>query len=105
MPDTNTITGSNAMRTEFMKLQKQIRKNYPDADLEMVRHAYRFALGAHSGQKRVSGEPYVSHSLAVARILSSIHVDIPTIVAGILHDVLEDTSVSLPQLRAEFNQE
>lgn len=93
------------MRTEFMKLLKQIRKNYPKADLEEVRHAYRFALGAHSGQKRISGEPYVSHSLAVARILASLHVDIPTIVAGLLHDVLEDTSVSLPQLRAEFSQE
>jgi GTP diphosphokinase / guanosine-3',5'-bis(diphosphate) 3'-diphosphatase len=93
------------MRTEFTKLLKQIRKNNPAADLEVVRHAFRFAVGAHTGQKRNSGEPYVIHSLAVARILAALTTDMPTVAAGLLHDVLEDTAVSLPQLRAEFSEE
>jgi len=90
------------MRTEFTKLLKFIRKNAPDADLELLRKAYRFADRAHRGQMRLSGEPYITHCLAAARILAGLKLDMTTIAAGLLHDVLEDTAVTHDELLREF---
>ena len=59
------------MRTEFARLLKILRKSYPDVDLTGVRGAYRVANEAHEGQVRLSGEPYIMHSIAVAKILST----------------------------------
>lgn len=93
------------MRTQFAKLLKYIRKNTPDADIELIRKAYRVADAAHRDQMRLSGEPYISHSLAVARILAGIELDATTISAGLLHDVLEDTGVSRSELEKTFGEE
>ncbi len=93
------------MRKEFAKLLKQVRKTFPDGDDDLVRHAYRVANKAHSGQVRVSGEPYISHSMAVAKILCSLGVDIKTVAAGLLHDVLEDSEMTRAQLVAEVGEE
>lgn len=90
------------MRTEFTKLLKFIRKNTPDADLELLRKAYRFADRAHRGQMRLSGEPYITHCLAAARILAGLELDMTTIAAGLLHDVLEDTAVTHDELLRDF---
>jgi GTP pyrophosphokinase len=90
------------MRYEFGKLLKQLRKNAPSADLELVRRAYRIADEAHRGQTRLSGDPYVSHSIAVARILAQVGLDLTTIAAGLLHDVLEDTHMPRDRLAREF---
>ena len=90
------------MRTEFAKLLKLIRKHAPNADLELIRKAYRFADRAHRGQKRLSGDPYITHCLAVARILTNLRLDVTTIASGLLHDVLEDTSVTREELLKEF---
>ncbi|MFY9114365.1 MAG: bifunctional (p)ppGpp synthetase/guanosine-3',5'-bis(diphosphate) 3'-pyrophosphohydrolase [Dethiobacteria bacterium] len=67
--------------------------------------AYNFALRAHSGQKRVSGESYIVHPLGVAKILAELELDPVTIVAGILHDVVEDTEVTIEDLEKEFGSE
>lgn len=64
-------------------------------DIIQLKNAYSFGLGAHSGQFRKSGEPYISHPVAVARILSKLHLDAPTLTAALLHDVVEDTDLSL----------
>jgi GTP pyrophosphokinase len=93
------------MRTEFAKLLKLLRKSMPGLNLELIRHAYRVADRAHRGQLRLSGEPYVSHSLAVARILSGLKLDSTTIAAGLLHDVVEDTSVGRFEIESEFGPE
>ncbi|MDX9976281.1 MAG: HD domain-containing protein, partial [FCB group bacterium] len=93
------------MRTEFAKLLKIIRKVRPNADLELVRSAYRVANEAHTGQTRLSGDPYVSHCIAVAAILATIGLDEITIAAGLLHDVLEDTKVPREELAIEFGEE
>ncbi|MCP4639728.1 MAG: bifunctional (p)ppGpp synthetase/guanosine-3',5'-bis(diphosphate) 3'-pyrophosphohydrolase [bacterium] len=93
------------MRTQFAKLLKQLRKNSPKADIELVRKAYRQANEAHKGVLRESGEPYVSHCIAVARVLAQLNLDTTTIAAGLLHDVVEDTRVSRKELAAEFGEE
>jgi GTP pyrophosphokinase len=74
-------------------------------DWALVRRAYQFALKAHAGQKRVSGESYITHPLGVAYILADLELDLVTIVTGLLHDVLEDTPVTYDELENEFGEE
>lgn len=93
------------MRSNFAKLLKQLRKNFPQADLEIVRKAYRRANTAHHGQMRLSGEPYVMHSIKVAQILALLGLDPVTCAAGLLHDVIEDTETTRESLAAEFGEE
>jgi guanosine-3',5'-bis(diphosphate) 3'-pyrophosphohydrolase len=86
-------------------LLKSLPANVTPADRELVSRAYHFAAEAHKGQKRASGEPYVQHCLAVAAILVELGAPIPVVVAGLLHDTVEDTSVTLSQLNREFGSE
>ncbi|HHY18128.1 MAG TPA: bifunctional (p)ppGpp synthetase/guanosine-3',5'-bis(diphosphate) 3'-pyrophosphohydrolase, partial [Firmicutes bacterium] len=76
-----------------------------DQDKELVQRAYSFAAAAHSGQFRLSGEEFVEHPVAVARILSELEGDAQTLAAALLHDVVEDTPVKIEELRAEFGTE
>ncbi len=88
------------------ELKKRIQRYYPDLeDWELVERAYNYSVEAHSGQLRESGESYITHPLGVALILTELELDLVTIVAGLLHDVVEDTSVTLEQIRAEFGEE
>ncbi|MBY0474945.1 MAG: bifunctional (p)ppGpp synthetase/guanosine-3',5'-bis(diphosphate) 3'-pyrophosphohydrolase [Nitrosomonas sp.] len=73
-------------------------------DIIQLRNAYSFGLGAHSGQFRKSGEPYISHPVAVARILSKLHLDAPTLTAALLHDVVEDTDISKAEISERFGE-
>lgn len=93
------------MRSKFAKLQKQLRKNFPETDLKIVRNAYRKADEVHKGQTRLSGEPFVIHSLAVAQNLAQLGLDPVTCAAGLLHDALEDTPMTLEELNREFGDE
>ncbi|MBI1319953.1 MAG: RelA/SpoT family protein [Candidatus Hydrogenedens sp.] len=95
----------NRMRESFIKLQKQLKKRFPDTDPSVLREAYRRADKAHKGQLRSSGEPYILHPLMVAQILAGIGMDPITCAAGILHDVLEDTDVTFADLKADFGAE
>jgi GTP pyrophosphokinase len=74
-------------------------------DRELVKRAYRIAEKAHRKQKRASGEPYINHCLAVAMILLDLGAPVPAIVAGILHDTVEDTGITLDSLRRDFGEE
>ncbi|MFZ1684534.1 MAG: HD domain-containing protein, partial [Candidatus Zixiibacteriota bacterium] len=74
-------------------------------DISLVRRAYEFSDHAHAGQKRTSGEPYVEHCLEVAFILAELHMDSTTIAAGLVHDVVEDTTITLEDIRREFGDE
>ncbi|MCC6206958.1 MAG: HD domain-containing protein, partial [Gammaproteobacteria bacterium] len=79
---------------------------YLSADqIDEVRRAHQFSARAHLGQQRLSGEPYISHPLAVARILADMRLNTECIVAAILHDVLEDTPITKEQIAAEFGAE
>ncbi len=75
-----------------------------EEDFQRIEKAFRFAEQAHSGQKRKSGEPYVNHPVAVAAILADLQMDATTLVAAILHDVVEDTGVTLEEVREEFGE-
>jgi len=86
-------------------LTDRIRAYNPGVDETLVSHAYDFAEKAHRGQVRASGEPYFTHPLEVAHILADMHLDQATIVTALLHDVVEDTGVSLTQIRSQFTDE
>lgn len=79
--------------------------NYSLVDRELIQRAYRFAEQAHQGQKRASGEPYITHCLAVASILAEMRVPPILVIAGLLHDTVEDTPVTLEDIRREFGDE
>ena len=77
----------------------------PHADFDLITKAYDFASKAHNGQKRKSGEDYITHPLEVADILVDLHLDVVTIAAAILHDVVEDTEIALEDLKDRFSEE
>lgn len=83
-------------------LLSRIRIYFPNADLSIIEKAYHFSEKAHEGQIRRSGEPYISHPLSVAAILADLRLDLDTIATGLLHDTVEDTPVTLEDIRREF---
>jgi GTP pyrophosphokinase len=87
------------------QLVRTVRSNYPRADLSIIERAYTVAERAHRGQKRRSGEPYITHPIAVAQILADLGVAPVAIAAALLHDTVEDTDYGLDQLTAEFGEE
>ncbi|HMS84305.1 MAG TPA: bifunctional (p)ppGpp synthetase/guanosine-3',5'-bis(diphosphate) 3'-pyrophosphohydrolase [Nitrospira sp.] len=91
--------------TTIDQLLDRVQSYQPDADLEMVRKAYEFSAKAHEGQTRRSGEPYVKHPIAVAGVLTSLKTDVTAIVAGLLHDTLEDTVATAGELEQEFGKD
>ncbi|EEI83588.1 RelA/SpoT family protein [Anaerococcus tetradius] len=97
------------MATDFNKeyklFEKDILKNNPKSDINLIKKAYDFAELHHRGQKRNSGEDYFIHPIAVARKLSEMKLDDETICAGLMHDVLEDTDVSREQMAEVFGEE
>ncbi|MBI5707972.1 MAG: bifunctional (p)ppGpp synthetase/guanosine-3',5'-bis(diphosphate) 3'-pyrophosphohydrolase [Armatimonadetes bacterium] len=88
-----------------MDLLDQIREQHPEIDVAKVRYAYYMAEQAHAGQTRDSGEPYITHPLAVARILAELEMDEDTIVAALLHDVIEDTETSRESISKQFGSD
>src|SRR5512140_2938010 len=84
------------------RLLEQLPENYTLADRELVQRAYRVAEEAHREQKRHSGEPYINHCLAVATILADLRVPPEVVAAGLLHDTVEDTTVTLQDIRRDF---
>lgn len=83
----------------------KVKKNNPEADVDLLKLAYDFANEAHGGQNRKTGEPYIQHSLHTAFILAQIKTDLSTIIAGILHDVPEDTNRTLRDIEKNFGKE
>ncbi|MDB8789621.1 bifunctional (p)ppGpp synthetase/guanosine-3',5'-bis(diphosphate) 3'-pyrophosphohydrolase [Romboutsia sp. 1001216sp1] len=90
---------------ELQELIEKIKGYAPNADIDLVKKAYYLGKKAHEGQFRKSGEPYFIHPLAVANILADMELDIETIAAGILHDVVEDTDYTYEDIEKEFSQE
>ena len=82
-----------------------VKSYQPNGDTDLIRRAYELADAAHKGQKRVSGEDYIIHPLAVAKILTDLQIDDITISAAILHDVVEDTTHTLDEMRERFGDE
>src|SRR5579864_4747072 len=91
--------------TRFRELLKRIRSYRPNDDLELIRRAYNYSLLHHTGQQRASGEPYLVHPLEVACVLAEMKLDPIAIAAGLLHDSVEDTSVTIIDIRKEFGEQ
>jgi len=89
----------------IQEILDKVSAGNPNADLELIQKAYVFAATAHAGQTRLSGEPYLSHPLAVASILAEMGFDEPTIAAGLLHDTVEDTKATIEELDENFGEE
>lgn len=98
----------NMIGTEMLgpeKIIEKVRTYDPDADIELIEKAYNCAYAAHAGQKRISGEPYIIHPLEVALILADLELDVETIAAALLHDVIEDTHLTYFNIVDEFGEE
>jgi guanosine-3',5'-bis(diphosphate) 3'-pyrophosphohydrolase len=91
--------------TRFRELLREMRENRPNDDLELVRKAYEFSQKHHSGQQRASGEPYLVHPLEVALVLAEMKMDAVAVAAGLLHDSVEDTKVTIVDIRKEFGEQ
>ena len=84
------------------QIEETVARNRPGEDLGLLRKAYNFSVAKHAEQRRLSGEPFVAHPLAVARILADMRLDAACIAAGILHDVVEDTATTSERIAKEF---
>src|SRR2546428_6645119 len=91
--------------TKFRELMKRMQENRPQDDLSLVKKAYDYSLKHHEGQSRASGEPYLVHPLEVALVLAEMKMDPVAVAAGLLHDSVEDTSVTIVDIRKEFGEQ
>ena len=89
----------------YRELISSVLKYHPSTDISMIEKAYKIASEAHQGQLRKSGEPYIIHPLCVAIILADLELDKETIVAGLLHDAVEDTVMTTEEIAQEFGDE
>jgi GTP pyrophosphokinase len=89
----------------FTDIKEEVASYLPNADFSLLEKAYVFSAKVHKGQTRLSGEPYLIHPLEVAMILAKLRMDLPTVSAGLLHDVLEDTLTSFGELKELFGEE
>jgi GTP pyrophosphokinase len=96
---------SRPSHPELEPLVRTVRKFHPKADVKVLERAYETAAYLHRSQRRRSGDPYITHPLAVATILAELGMSTPTLSAALLHDTVEDTEYSLEQLRADFGDE
>ena len=112
--EKKVVSGADNIKTmkEFVspeslyeELIASVRKYHPSTDISLIEKAYRIASEAHKGQVRKSGEAYIIHPLCVAIILAELELDKETIVAGLLHDVVEDTVMTVEEIATEFSEE
>jgi GTP diphosphokinase / guanosine-3',5'-bis(diphosphate) 3'-diphosphatase len=97
---------SSVWRTDdFGRLMGQLERYLPSDDLPSISAAYEFSAKAHQGQQRRNGDPYISHPVAVAEILAGLHLDSGSIKAALLHDVVEDTASTLPEIQQRFGDD
>ena len=99
------IATSVLSATKYRELMSMMRANRPNDDLDIVRKAYEFSVKHHEGQTRASGEPYVVHPLETALVLAEMKLDPFAVAAGLLHDSVEDTSVTTVDIRKEFGEQ
>ncbi len=96
---------SSDIDAKFDHLLATVHANRPADDLEIVRDAWRFCMQQHEGQKRASGEPYIIHPLEVGQVLAEMKMDSTAIAAGLLHDAVEDTDVTSPEIARRFGEQ
>ena len=94
-----------SLEAKFEHLLETVHRNRPNDDLDLIRRAWTFCMQQHEGQKRASGEPYIIHPLEVCQILADLKMDSTAIAAGLLHDAVEDTDVTSPEIAKRFNEQ
>jgi GTP diphosphokinase / guanosine-3',5'-bis(diphosphate) 3'-diphosphatase len=99
---TITLAARRTVDLRFVELTDKVRKNRPGDDFELLRRAYDFAAEQHKGQTRLSGEPYLSHPVEVAHLLADMKLDVTSLCAALLHDVVEDTKLPLEKIAEHF---
>jgi guanosine-3',5'-bis(diphosphate) 3'-pyrophosphohydrolase len=99
------VSQAEAPPESLESLLKKVRANNPKADVRLVEAAYQLAESSHEGQQRVSGEPFIGHPLGVAHILADLGMDTTTLVSALLHDVVEDTELSLDDVDERFGDQ
>ena len=93
------------MNSLLSPLADRLREQNPKSDLHVLERAFEKASAAHDGQLRKSGDPYITHPVAVAEILADLGLDANTLAAALLHDTVEDTTYSNQELRKDFGEE
>jgi len=101
-PSDSETAGDSLLPHYMVELQQQISSYLSPAQIDAVARAFHLGEQAHRGQTRKSGEPYITHPVAVARILADMHMDGETIVSAILHDTIEDTSLTKADVEEQF---
>ena len=96
---------AESLEARFDHLLETVHRNRPNDDLDLIRRAWAFCMQQHEGQKRASGEPYIIHPLEVCQILADLKMDSTAIAAGLLHDAVEDTDVTTPEIAKRFNEQ
>src|SRR6202045_4242497 len=91
-----------AVDLRFVELMDKVRRNRPGDDLELLRRAFDFAAEQHKTQTRQSGEPYLSHPVEVAHLLADMKLDVTSLCAALLHDVVEDTKLPIEKITDQF---
>ena len=99
------LTFRGAPMIRIQEILDKVSANNKNANLELIQHAYVYAATAHAGQTRLSGEPYLSHPLAVASTLAEMGFDEPTVAAGLLHDTVEDTKATIEEIDENFGED
>src|SRR5579864_5728009 len=89
----------------FEDITRKVQAAHPSDDLSLLRKAYEFTAAVHKSQTRLSGEPFLSHPVEVANLLADMKLDVVCLAAGMLHDVVEDTAVTIERIRQEFGPE
>ena len=102
---TDRLRAQRHTAVDLEGIVKEMQRHYADGDAELVRRAYAYAAEAHGAQKRVSGEPYITHPAAVAMLIAELGMEAATIAATLLHDVPEDTARTTEDIRLEFGEE
>ena len=105
MTPTDVAAPTGQIEQFYSELAQKVRALRPNEDLSSLDKAYRIAVEAHKGQTRISGEPYVTHPLAVTNILADMQMDLVCLETGLLHDTLEDTTLKLEDIKREFGDE
>ncbi|MBR9991049.1 MAG: bifunctional (p)ppGpp synthetase/guanosine-3',5'-bis(diphosphate) 3'-pyrophosphohydrolase, partial [Gemmatimonadetes bacterium] len=100
-----TLNRDDALAALPQRLREPVEAYAERLDLDLIARAYRFSEKAHTGQKRASGEDYLAHCVEVAKILADLHLDGFSLASGLIHDVVEDTEVTLDDVKAEFGAE
>src|SRR5271168_219444 len=97
-----TQAAKRTVDLRFVELMDKVRRNRPGDDLELLRRAYDFAAEQHKTQTRLSGEPYLSHPVEVAHLLADMKLDVTSLCAALLHDVVEDTKQPIEKITEQF---